>query len=36
MTVKQVEKELNANGFQLVENGKFMKIQHFLVFEKMK
>lgn len=36
MTEKQVEKELNANGFQLVENGKFMKIQHFLVFEKMK
>ncbi len=34
MTQKQVEKELNANGFQLVENGKFMKIQHFLVFEK--
>ena len=36
MTVKQVEKELNANGFQLVENGKFMTIQHFLVFEKVK
>ena len=36
MTVKQVEKELNANGFQLVENGKFMTIQHFLVFEKRK
>jgi len=36
MTQKQVEKELNANGFQLVENGKFMTIQHFLVFEKRK
>jgi ubiquinone/menaquinone biosynthesis C-methylase UbiE len=36
MTVAQVEKELNANGFQLVQNGKFMMIQHFLVFEKMK
>ena len=35
MTQKQVEKELNANGFQLVENGYFMKIQHFLVFEKV-
>lgn len=34
MTVKQVEKELKANGFKLVENGQFMKIQHFLVFEK--
>jgi len=34
MTVKQVEKELSANGFQLVQNGQFMKIQHFLVFGK--
>lgn len=34
MTVKQAEKELNANGFKLVQNGQFMKIQHFLVFEK--
>lgn len=35
MTAKQAEKELEANGFKLVENGKFMKIQHFLVFEKV-
>ena len=35
MTVKQVKKELEDNGFQLVENGKFLKIQHFLVFEKV-
>lgn len=35
MTVKQSEKELNANGFKLVQNGQFMKIQHFLVFEKV-
>lgn len=34
MTVRQVENELKANGFQLVENGQFMNIQHFLVFEK--
>lgn len=34
MTVAQAKKELKANGFKLVENGKFMKIQHFLVFEK--
>lgn len=34
MTVRQVEKELKANGFKLVENGQFMNIQHFLVFEK--
>ena len=34
MTVEQAEKELSANGFKLVENGQFMKIQHFLVFEK--
>jgi SAM-dependent methyltransferase len=34
MTVVQVEKELAANGFKLVQNGQFMNIQHFLVFEK--
>lgn len=34
MTVAQIEKELTPNGFKLVENGQFMKIQHFLVFEK--
>jgi len=34
MTVKQVTKELLANGFKLVTNGQFMPIQHFLVFQK--
>lgn len=34
MTVDQVTKELNANGFKLIQNGLFMNIQHFLVFEK--
>jgi precorrin-6B methylase 2 len=34
MTVKQVKKELSANGFHLIKNGQFMPIQHFLVFEK--
>lgn len=34
MTVKQVEKELTASGFKLAQNGQFMNIQHFLVFEK--
>ncbi|MEX2565902.1 MAG: class I SAM-dependent methyltransferase [Cyclobacteriaceae bacterium] len=34
MTVKQVNKELSANGFKLVKNGQFMNIQHFLVFQK--
>lgn len=34
MTVAQIKKELAANGFKLVENGQFMRIQHFLVFEK--
>jgi SAM-dependent methyltransferase len=34
MTVDQVTKELNANGFKLIQNGQFMNIQHFLVFEK--
>ncbi|WP_194776831.1 class I SAM-dependent methyltransferase [Pararhodonellum marinum] len=32
MTVKQITKELEANGFRLEENGQFMNIQHFLVF----
>lgn len=36
MTVEQIEKELTANGFELVQNGQFMRIQHFLVFEKEK
>ena len=34
MTVKQIEKELGFNGFHLAQNGQFMNIQHFLVFEK--
>ncbi len=34
MTVDQVTIELSANGFKLVQNGQFMNIQHFLVFEK--
>jgi precorrin-6B methylase 2 len=34
MTVEQIEKELHANGFKLTQNGQFMRIQHFLVFEK--
>jgi SAM-dependent methyltransferase len=34
MTVRQAEKELKANGFKLVQNGQFMAIQHFLVFQK--
>lgn len=34
MTVEQVTKELSANGFTLIQNGQFMKIQHFLVFGK--
>lgn len=35
MSVKQIEKELGANGFRLIQNGQFMPIQHFLVFEKV-
>ena len=34
MTVPQVNKELSANGFYLVQDGEFMPIQHFLVYEK--
>lgn len=36
MTEKQAKKELKANGFELVENGKFLPIQHYLIFEKAK
>jgi precorrin-6B methylase 2 len=34
MSVKQVNKELSANGFHLVQDGEFLPIQHFLLFEK--
>lgn len=34
MTAAQVKKEMKANGFKFLKNGKFMKIQHFLIFEK--
>ncbi len=34
MTAAQAKKEMKANGFKFVKNGKFMKIQHFLIFEK--
>ncbi|GAB2483464.1 class I SAM-dependent methyltransferase [Algoriphagus taiwanensis] len=35
MTVNQAKIELEANGFKLVQNGKFLSIQHFLVFEQV-
>jgi predicted methyltransferase len=34
MSVKQVNKELTANGFRLVQDGEFLPIQHFLLYEK--
>lgn len=34
MNVKQVNKELTANGFHLVQDGEFLPIQHFLLYEK--
>ena len=34
MSVTQVNKELTANGYHLVQDGEFMPIQHFLVYEK--
>jgi ubiquinone/menaquinone biosynthesis C-methylase UbiE len=34
MSVAQVRKELKANGFHLVQNGQFLPLQHFLVFQK--
>lgn len=36
MSVAQVNKELTANGFHLIQDGEFMPIQHFLVYEKIK
>ena len=34
MSIKQVGKEMAANGFHLVEDGEFMPMQHFLVYQK--
>lgn len=34
MSVRQVEKELLANGFKLIKNGTFLPLQHFLLFKK--
>ena len=34
MSVKQVNKELMANGFHLVQDGEFLPIQHFLLYER--
>ncbi len=34
MSVAQVRKELEHNGYRLVQNGQFLPLQHFLVFEK--
>ena len=36
MTENQAVKELKANGFELVKNGKFLPIQHYLIFQKAK
>ena len=33
LSVKQANKELEANGFKLVQRGDFLPIQHFLVYE---
>ncbi|MEJ5964434.1 class I SAM-dependent methyltransferase [Pedobacter immunditicola] len=34
MSVVQVKKELEANGYTLVQLGKFLPLQHFLLFQK--
>jgi ubiquinone/menaquinone biosynthesis C-methylase UbiE len=34
MSIVQANKELKSNGFHLVQDGEFMPIQHFLVYEK--
>ncbi len=33
LSVKQANKEMNANGFKLVQKGDFLPIQHFLVYQ---
>lgn len=33
-SVEQVTKEVTANGFHLIQDGEFLPIQHFLLFEK--
>lgn len=34
MSVEQVNKEMAANGFKLAEDGEFLPIQHFLMYQK--
>jgi SAM-dependent methyltransferase len=34
MSVKQANKELSANGFRIIEDGEFLPIQHYLLYEK--
>lgn len=34
MSIMQANKELKANGFTLIQDGEFMPIQHFLVYQK--
>lgn len=34
MSVEQTNKEMAANGFKLAEDGEFLPIQHFLLYEK--
>lgn len=36
MTEKQTKKELKANGFEMVKNGSFLPIQHYMIFKKAK
>ena len=36
MSVKQVNKEMEANGFKLYKREEFLPIQHFLVYEKVR
>ncbi|PZX60479.1 methyltransferase family protein [Algoriphagus ratkowskyi] len=36
MTEKQAVKELKINGFDLVQNGTYLPIQHYMVFQKAK
>jgi ubiquinone/menaquinone biosynthesis C-methylase UbiE len=33
-SIAQINKELKANGYHLAEDGEFLRIQHFLIYEK--
>ena len=35
MSIDQTNKEMEANGFKLTDDGEFLPIQHFLLYQKI-